>query len=157
MFDQYTKTRLGNLLVEKGVISSAQLEQAIVAQQASRKPLGEILVEQNIITARQLKRTLKRQQALRGALVTAVLSACPFQFCAANDHVMNHMIDQPAAEQQSSLDSISLGSIFAGMDMMLSALGDSDQEETTSRRHYDVKYDMGLSQDSISVSVKFTF
>jgi type IV pilus assembly protein PilB len=53
-------SRLGNLLVKEGLLTQAQLEEALRAQAAlgEPRPLGQILVEQKLITPRQLNLVL---------------------------------------------------------------------------------------------------
>lgn len=69
------RSRLGQLLVRKGVISEAQLNEAIARQQHSGQRLGEILTELNLATQRQINSVLRTQKQLRmaAALVTALL------------------------------------------------------------------------------------
>ncbi|AYC31989.1 hypothetical protein D3880_06170 [Pseudomonas cavernae] len=77
-------SRLGLILINKGLISRAQLDQAIRLQLTHHKRLGEILVEQGLLSERQLSKALKKQSNLRLAatLVAALLS--PFQLAAAD-------------------------------------------------------------------------
>src|SRR3990167_6283148 len=78
------KSRLGQLLIDKGLISSAQLDSAIKLQLTSNKRLGEILIEQGLVSERQLAKALKKQTSLRltATLVAALLS--PFQMASAD-------------------------------------------------------------------------
>ena len=78
------KSRLGQLLIDKGLISSAQLDSAIKLQLTSNKRLGEILIEQGLVSERQLNKALKKQTSLRvtATLVAALLS--PFQMASAD-------------------------------------------------------------------------
>ena len=73
------KSRLGQLLIDKGLISSAQLDSAIKLQLTGNKRLGEILVEQGLVSERQINKALKKQTNLRltAALIAALIS--PFQ------------------------------------------------------------------------------
>ena len=71
------KTRLGDLLLEKKLISKEQLEDAISSQKSSYKQLGDILVEKKLVSKWQIRRTLKVQHHLRNALLTSVLSFAP--------------------------------------------------------------------------------
>lgn len=77
-------SRLGQILVSKGLISSAQLDQAIHLQLSNGLRLGETLIAQGWISERQLKRALKKQNNLRLAatLVAALLG--PFQMASAD-------------------------------------------------------------------------
>ncbi len=78
------KSRLGQLLIDKGLVTVAQLDNAIKLQLTGNKRLGEILVEQGVLTERQLNKALKKQTNLRltATLVAALLS--PFQMASAN-------------------------------------------------------------------------
>ncbi|RJG10232.1 hypothetical protein D3879_19595 [Pseudomonas cavernicola] len=78
------RSRLGQILLNKGLISHAQLEAAIRLQLTSHVRLGEILLEQGLLTERQLTKALKKQSNLRIAatLVAALLS--PFQMASAD-------------------------------------------------------------------------
>lgn len=77
-------SRLGQLLIDKGLISAKQLDAAIAQQLQGKKRLGEILIEQGLLTERQLAKALKKQTNLRltAALVAALLS--PFQIASAD-------------------------------------------------------------------------
>ncbi len=82
-------TRLGDVLVDKGIISKAQLDIAIQEQSRRKKlldpsdptvqvtPLGEILIELGFIDELQLKRGLNWQQRLRHVSIAMALCA-PF-------------------------------------------------------------------------------
>lgn len=77
------RSRLGQLLVEKGIISDAQLSQAIAQQQQSGQRLGEILTEWNLASQRQINSVLRKQKKLRllAAVVTTLMG--PLQAFAA--------------------------------------------------------------------------
>lgn len=84
MSNQNKSTRLGDILVDRGVITRQQLREAIEIQQARQLlkkkngdasapgPLGEILIELNFINRKQLVQTLGWQNRLRKA--TLVMS-----------------------------------------------------------------------------------
>lgn len=55
------RKRLGDLLVENGVITSGQLHEALKLQKGTGKKIGEILLEQGFITERQILETLEFQ------------------------------------------------------------------------------------------------
>ncbi|UTA47441.1 hypothetical protein L1F30_14930 [Simiduia sp. 21SJ11W-1] len=73
--------KLGELLLDRKLITQQQLADAISEQQRHAKPLGEILLERKIISARQLSRTLKWQALLRAAMLVSSfgLAASPCQ------------------------------------------------------------------------------
>src|SRR5215469_11409032 len=53
--------RIGELLVEAGVLSQQQLEQALFAQRKDGRKLGQLLIELGLVTEVQLTQTLSRQ------------------------------------------------------------------------------------------------
>lgn len=77
MFESARLTRIGDILVERGIISRHQLMQALDIQQErqlfnakdatneNRREVGEILVELGFISRDQLKKNLARQNRLR--------------------------------------------------------------------------------------------
>ena len=76
-------SRLGQILVSKGLISAAQLDQAIQLQLRNGLRLGETLIAQGWVSERQVRQALKKQNNLRLAatLVAALLG--PFQLASA--------------------------------------------------------------------------
>ena len=72
-------SRLGQILINKNLITSQQLDAAIQLQLTSKKRLGEILIEQGLVTEKQLHKALRKQTNLR--LVTTLVAAMmmPFQ------------------------------------------------------------------------------
>lgn len=77
-------SRLGQILINKNLITSKQLDAAIQLQLTSNKRLGEILIEQGLVTEKQLQKALRKQTNLRltATLVAALLS--PFQIASAD-------------------------------------------------------------------------
>jgi type IV pilus assembly protein PilB len=53
--------RIGELLVEGGVLSQSQLEQALFAQRKDGRKLGQLLIELGLVSEIQLTQTLSRQ------------------------------------------------------------------------------------------------
>lgn len=74
---QKVKTRLGDLLLDKGLITEEQLHLAIQIQKTNQLQLGEILVNNRWVTKRQIKRSLRVQSKLRNAILTSILSFSP--------------------------------------------------------------------------------
>jgi type IV pilus assembly protein PilB len=56
--------RIGELLVEAGVLSQSQLEQALFAQRKDGRKLGQLLIELGLVNEIQLTQTLSRQLAV---------------------------------------------------------------------------------------------
>ncbi len=62
---QLVQLFLGELLVQKKLISQGQLERALMEQKIVNKRLGEVLLDTRVITRQQLQDVLKEQQAIR--------------------------------------------------------------------------------------------
>ena len=61
MTDFVERMRLGETLIEEGVVSEEQLNRALSEQQSSGKMLGEVLVESGIVTSHAILRILAHQ------------------------------------------------------------------------------------------------
>lgn len=87
MSDIHKSLRLGDLLVEKGLITRLQLREAIEIQQAlqstkfgskninTKTELGEILIELGFISRHQLRSNLNWQRRLRATTAVMVFIA----------------------------------------------------------------------------------
>lgn len=60
-------TRLGQLLLDAGCVTAAQLREALAQQQETRQPLGQILCERQVISKETLLKFLGRQYGLATA------------------------------------------------------------------------------------------
>ncbi len=60
-------TRLGQLLLDAGCVTAAQLREALARQQATRQPLGQILCERQVISEETLLKFLGQQYGLATA------------------------------------------------------------------------------------------
>lgn len=60
-------TRLGQLLLDAGCVTSAQLHEALARQQETRQPLGQILFERQVISKETLFKFLGQQYGLATA------------------------------------------------------------------------------------------
>ncbi len=60
------KGRIGDLLVEQGLLSEQQLNEALAQQRATGKMLGEMLVEEKVISSSMLVKTLARSLDVPG-------------------------------------------------------------------------------------------
>ena len=72
----YQNSRLGQVLIQKGYISSDMLEAAVGLSQKNNQELGDFLIEQKMISQWQLRRALSSQSKLRlsGCLAIILLS-----------------------------------------------------------------------------------
>ncbi len=57
--EKKTVRRLGDLMLESGLISTKQLEEALEAQKTTKKRIGDVLVEKGFISERQLVSVLE--------------------------------------------------------------------------------------------------
>lgn len=101
------RSRLGRLLIEKGIISEAQLSKAIAQQQQSGQKLGEILTEWNFATKRQINGVLRRQRNLRMAAAVATALLGPIQAFAAAPAPLTQISSSQAASRSSGLQALS--------------------------------------------------
>src|SRR4051794_8908994 len=60
------KLRIGELLINEGVLSEQQLKKALIEQQTAGRPLGEMLVEQGVISTAALVQLLAKSLGVRG-------------------------------------------------------------------------------------------
>jgi len=92
------RTRIGCLLVKKGLITQDQLDQTV--QLYDRRPLGQVLIDKQLITQEQLRRSLRKQSLLRVfAVITAILLS-PFH--------LSHAQSSPAEEKKSGKSALHL-------------------------------------------------
>ncbi|MBK9347747.1 MAG: hypothetical protein IPN06_15745 [Burkholderiales bacterium] len=78
------QSRLGQILVQKNLISHAQLSQAIDHQATTGKRLGDILTEWDLINHQHVQAALGAQRKLRiaASLVTAMLAPLQYSYAA---------------------------------------------------------------------------
>jgi hypothetical protein len=62
------RRRLGEILVERGTVTSAQLTRVLDRQSGRQQMLGELLVESGLVSQAELDEALKMQAAMAGAL-----------------------------------------------------------------------------------------
>ncbi|NVK39203.1 MAG: hypothetical protein HWE18_14845 [Gammaproteobacteria bacterium] len=65
MTEHIQKSRLGLLLINKGLITQSQLDSALQVQLTTGLRLGEVLINQGILSERQLTKALKKQSRHR--------------------------------------------------------------------------------------------
>jgi len=79
--------RLGELLTSRGVISQAQLEEALIYQQHHQLTLGKALVALGYTNRAKVHRTLVKQHWLRRVAAISALVMAPFSFCHGNNEL----------------------------------------------------------------------
>ena len=117
------KSRLGLLLINKGLITSTQLDKALKLQNQTGMRLGEVLIDQGWITERQLNRSLKKQTRYRYVAAFAALLLGPLQpFMASASMEKDPISTEQVVEQKAPTFSSGLTS-----------LTDSDMGDITAR------------------------
>ncbi|WP_420589944.1 hypothetical protein [Bacterioplanoides sp.] len=104
------KSRLGTLLIHKGLITRQQLDQALTHQAKSGKRLGEVLVENNWITEKQLNKVLKKQSRYRLVAAVSAMLLGPIQpFMASANAAIddNRAIAEQTLSERTGLQAIS--------------------------------------------------
>lgn len=114
MFESNKSTRIGDILIERGLISRAQLLQALDLQQArhllsdgeltttQHNGIGEILIELGFITPEQLKKNLARQNRLRKTTLAFTLVAPLFTMACGGGGGANASTPKPVQNTVSS-------------------------------------------------------
>tara|TARA_R110001592_G_scaffold52649_10_gene161451 strand:+ start:49741 stop:50538 length:798 start_codon:yes stop_codon:yes gene_type:complete len=112
--EQLAKSRLGRLLINRGYITEAQLDEALALQASQSMLLGEVLISQGWITEKDLKRTLKHQSRYRYTAAFIALATAPFQPMLA---VAATPMGLPVVNNKVEISSAEIGK-FGGMQMM---------------------------------------
>lgn len=106
------KVRLGDVLINGGVITQEQLEKALNLQKGSGKKLGEVLVDEGIITEEAIAKALSRQlgidmievqnaripEEILGLIPSGILKknkALPFEYAKDNPNVLRVAMADP--------------------------------------------------------------
>jgi hypothetical protein len=66
-----TRTRIGEILIDYGLITEEQLVRSLIEQALRGKRLGEVLIEMGAVTAEQVRFALARQKQLLAGLALA--------------------------------------------------------------------------------------
>lgn len=117
---QQEQSRLGQILVQKNLISHAQLSQAMDHQATTGKRLGDILTEWDLINHQHVQAALGAQRKLRiaASLVTAMLA--PLQYA----HAATAVPATEASQQDPSVP---------GSRMKMAALSDADLDAVSAQ------------------------
>lgn len=92
------RVRVGEVLIQKGLITQAQLKQALTAQRETQTKLGEVLVSKGLVTERQLKIALSEQywrnvfaalMLMSGTVVTTQVKLATAQTAVTNYQQLN--------------------------------------------------------------------
>ncbi|MGR6871137.1 hypothetical protein ACU6U9_02250 [Pseudomonas sp. HK3] len=145
MTEHNQKSRLGSLLINKGLITQEQLDCALKSQLTNGLRLGEALIQQGMLTQRQLNKALKKQNRHRlWATVIAMLLG-PMSFGAFASQSASSESDTASSSQMSqyqglkALDDAELASIdgqgFQSTQAALAALINQAKGEATNDTH----------------------
>ena len=102
MSDATQKSRLGSLLIRKGLLTQSQLDIALKVQLKTQQRLGEVLVEQGLLTKRQLTKALKKQNRTRVVAAFMAMILGPMSFGAFASHSTSSQSDQATASAQAN-------------------------------------------------------
>lgn len=86
--DVIVRKRIGRLLVEKGLLAEAQLQESLTVAEASGQPIGAVLIEKGFIKQADLDEALAEQTHTRVGLVD-VLQNEPLEECVADTGMSN--------------------------------------------------------------------
>ncbi len=95
-------SRLGDLLLKRGIINKDELSSALALQKETQKPLGQIFIESAAITRRDLGMILFKQAALR-TTATGLLFFTSFSSFAPKKAHAGQIKDVPAKIQLASM------------------------------------------------------
>jgi len=104
------KSRLGTLLIHKGIITRQQLDQALTEQAKSGKRLGEVLIANQWISEKQLNKVLKKQSRYRLIAAVSAMLLGPIQpfMASANAAVDdNRAIAEQTLSERTGMQSLS--------------------------------------------------
>jgi len=113
------KSRLGTLLLHKGLINRRQLDEALTLQASSKLMLGEVMIQQGWLTERQLKQVLQKQSRYRLVAAASAMLLGPLQpfMATANASIeQTQMASQAELEKRvgmKSLDEMDMGDVTA--------------------------------------------
>lgn len=110
-----SKSRLGTLLLHKGLISEKQLYKALSLQTSKQLKLGEILIQQGWVSPDELKKALKKQSRYRliatlGAVFLAPLQPLLVSNATANVEPTSAVKMQPLSEE-TMRDTVAQGNV----------------------------------------------
>lgn len=73
------KSRLGSLLIEKGLITRQQLDEALTVQAQLGLRLGEVMIQKGWLSEKQLSKALRKQSRYRLIAAMSAILLGPFQ------------------------------------------------------------------------------
>jgi hypothetical protein len=110
--------RLGDLLINKHIISASQLDDALRYQQKNGIQIGQALIQMGHVTQRQINQALKKQNYIRLCAAVAAFFMAPFSVCNANtdsiEQLPEYSLTQIAETQYSDEYSFNSSQISVG-------------------------------------------
>lgn len=145
MHEQIQKSRIGRLLVNKGYISEAQLDEALLAQAKDGVLLGEALIAQGLISTKDLARVLRQQKGYRrtAAAVTMIIAPLQPMVAAAASPVAMPLTN---SSNRVELSVSELGS-FAGMELM-----EDEELAAVNAQGFVTPFGMSLGQNADAIA-----
>jgi hypothetical protein len=94
------RRKIGELFLEKGLLTRADLEDALDEQKTSGKPLGEILVNRRLIDRMHLASALSKQWSAQRTVEPTENGSAPVSEAAPEPEPVEPQDDQPAETEQ---------------------------------------------------------
>ena len=91
------KSRLGTLLIHKGLITRQQLDEALTVQAQLGLRLGEVMIQKGWLTEKQLNNALRKQSRYRLIAAMSAILLGPFQPFLSSAHAAEDSL--PVAEE----------------------------------------------------------
>lgn len=101
------KSRLGTLLIHKGLISRQQLDEALVMQAKKGLRLGEVLIQNGWLTERQLNKALRNQSRYRLVAALGAILLGPMQPFMANAQAVNDTVTSEQFIERTGIQQLS--------------------------------------------------
>lgn len=101
------KSRLGTLLIHKGLITRQQLDEALVTQAKKGLRLGEVLIQNGWLTERQLNKALRNQSRYRLVAALGAILLGPLQPFMANAQAVNDPVKSEQFIERGGLTQLS--------------------------------------------------
>ena len=175
-------TRIGTLLVKRGLISTTTLRTAVAQQRKARGlNLGQILVQQGLVTQRDIDRCLRRQARIRHVAALIACLCAPLQAVSAGGLSTSTTVERVAivdaenyaaspqfdlhraSHREGKVNTSISRALQIGARMMLRnwvhtlRADEEDVQRESSKAQIDSRYSLRLRDDKFLIKCKFNF